>query len=243
MDGGPAAVFERVRDGDCDGLAALLSEDPSLARSVNDDGTPLLHAAAQTDQPELVETVLDAGADPASKASWGHTALEWAANVSARRAAALLLERGSTLTLWSAAALGRMDQVRRFLESELDLGAISDAFYIACRNGVLDVARLLRERGADVDALGYFDATALHWAAINGHDEVVAWLVREGADTRRKDPEFDATPAGWAREGGHDALARRLDEWAKQRPLGKGEAAGGGDSSRGGGAAEGSGNG
>lgn len=212
MDADQAVAFERVRDGDRDGLRRLLAEEPALASAVKEDGTPLLHAAAQTDDPEIVEAVLAAGADMGAKAGWGHTALEWAANMNARRSAELLLARGSKLNLWAAAALGRLEDVRRYVEQGPSDQAVTDAFYIACRNGALEVARLLRDRGAPIDALGYFDATALHWAAINGHDETVAWLVEEGADTTRRDPEFDATPAGWAREGGHDALARRLEE-------------------------------
>lgn len=210
MDASQAAAFEAVRSGDRDELERLLAAEPSLVDSVTDEGTPLLHAAAQTDDPNLVETVLAAGGDVQVRAGWGHTALEWAANMHARRAADLLLARGSTLSLWSAAALGRVADVRRYLEQGPDRQAISDAFYIACRNGALDVARLLREHGAEVDALGYFDATALHWASLNGHDDTVAWLVEEGADVTRRDPKFDATPAGWAREGGHDSLADRL---------------------------------
>ncbi|MBT8487240.1 MAG: ankyrin repeat domain-containing protein [Gemmatimonadetes bacterium] len=211
MAGDHAAAFEAVDRGDRDGLEGVLASEPSWASAMNDEGMPLLHAAAQTDHVAVVEVVLDAGADVARKAKWGHTALEWAANMNARRAAETLLDRGARLTLWSAAGLGRLEDVHSFLESGPDPEAISEAFYIACRNGALEVARLLREHGAEVDALGYFDAPAIHWAAINGHEEVAGWLAEEGADLSRRDPEFDATPAGWAREGGHEELARRLE--------------------------------
>lgn len=212
MAGDEAAAFQAVAEGDGDGLGQLLMSEPSWAAAVNEDGKPLLHAAAETDDVAVVEVVLDAGADVAARAKWGHTALEWAANMNARRTAEVLLGRGAELNLWAAAALGRLEDVCGFLMSGPDPEAISDAFYIACRNGALEVARLLREHGAEVDALGYFDAPAIHWAAINGHDEVVGWLVEEGADPGRRDPEFDATPAGWAREGGHGELARRLHD-------------------------------
>ncbi|MDX1493638.1 MAG: ankyrin repeat domain-containing protein [Longimicrobiales bacterium] len=232
-------MFELLREGDAEALAALLVDDPALVGSVDEDGMPLLHAAAQTDDPELVELLLVRGAERDARAPWGHTALQWAANMNARQAAARLLQRGAPLDLWSAAALGRSDDVRTLLEAEAtsgpdargeaeatDEGAasgdtdpitgapkrVSDAFYIACRNGALETAKLLRKRGAEVDALGYFDATALHWAAINGHTAVVEWLVQQGADTGRCDPEFGATPAGWAREGGHGDLTRWLEE-------------------------------
>lgn len=230
-----AGVFEVARNRDRHALSALLSEYPRLASAVDDRGTPLLHVAAELDDGVMVEIILDGGADLEAEAPWGQTAFEWAASMGSQRAAATLLARGAELSLWTAAALGMLDEVRGFLANGgpraagrttgpgADLSgwpegtafrkgdAVSDAFYIACRNGVLDVARELHELGADVDAAGYFGATALHWAAHMGWRDVVDWLVEVGANARVRDPKFDATPAGWAREGGHDELARKLE--------------------------------
>ncbi len=236
MTGRGAGVFDIVRAGDRRALSALLSGYPALSSSIDDDGTPLLHAAAARDDPVMVEMVLDAGGDLDARAPWGQTAMEWAANMGCSAAAEVFVARGCRLDLWTAAALGKLEVVRTFFANGslvdgagrtpapgADLSgwpddtpyrrgdAVSDAFYIACRNGALAVARELLERGADVDATGYFGATALHWAAFLGREAVVDWLVEAGADVGRPDPEFDATPAGWAREGGHDALARRLE--------------------------------
>lgn len=236
MTGKSAGVFDLVRSGDREALAALLSGYPPLASSVDDDGTPLLHVAAEMDDPDMVELVLDGGADLDVLAPWGQTALQWAANVGSRRAAEFLIGQGAPMDLWTAAALGKLDEVRNLLESgdgcavggrvprpKDDLSGwpedtafrrgdhLSDALYIACRNGALEVARFLHALGADVDARGYFGATALHWAAINGQVEVVDWLLDMGADVDRLDPKFDSTPAGWARDGGHHDLAERLE--------------------------------
>jgi len=67
---------------------------------------------------------------------------------------------------------------------------------------------LLREHGADINAKGYFGATGLHWAAHNGHGDVVRWLLDRGADPNGRDVKFHATPAGWATENEHRELAR-----------------------------------
>jgi ankyrin repeat protein len=53
----------------------------------------------------------------------------------------------------------------------------------------VDVARLLLERGAEVDALGFLGRTALHYAAIAGRVEVLSLLLQNGADSRRADNE------------------------------------------------------
>src|SRR5262245_37542314 len=59
---------------------------------------------------------------------------------------------------------------------------VSEAFYIAGRNGHVEVARFLLERGADINCRGFFGAPALHWAAINGHKPMVEFLIARGAD-------------------------------------------------------------
>jgi len=43
-------------------------------------------------------------------------------------------------------------------------------------------------------------ATALHYAALNGHRRVADLLVERGADVNSRDSQFGATPAGWAIE-------------------------------------------
>jgi len=60
-------------------------------------------------------------------------------------------------------------------------------------------------------------ATALHYAALNGHREIARFLVEHGAAVNRTDTRFGATPTGWAIEylreiGGY--LAIELDDLA-----------------------------
>jgi hypothetical protein len=77
--------------------------------------------------------------------------------------------------------------------------------------------RLLVEVGFDVNAYGRGDAqvagereTALHVAAGNGDADLVALLLRLGADPTLRDARFDGTPADWARHFGHDDVAELL---------------------------------
>ena len=66
-------------------------------------------------------------------------------------------------------------------------------------------------------------ATPLHYAAMNGHRQIVHLLLERGADINSTDSQFGATPAGWAIEylrerGGH--LAIELDDLAYAIRLG-----------------------
>lgn len=231
------ALFEAIDAGDRAKVRTFLEHNPSLAKAKGKYELTALHRAAEKDQPEAAAALLAAGADLEAKVSWGMTSLEWAANMGSRRAAEVFLHHGAHLTHWAAAGLGMLDAVRSFwhedgtlkpgsghrrpkqqgedtwawVEPSEDFGEIvSDAFYIACRNGHTDVARFLLDRGADVNFRGFFGGTGLHWAAINGHKETVEFLLANGADTSLEDDQFQSTPLGWALETDQKAIAELL---------------------------------
>lgn len=226
-----------VREGRVDALRRLLDDAPETIDARGDGGETLLHHAAERNDIAVAELLVTRGAALDAEASWGQNPFEWAANLGASGVAALLRDSGAgPVNLWTAAALGLAGEVERALSAgdpgrvsrpDADLSgwpedtafrqgdAISDALYIAGRNGHLEVVARLLERGADPGARGYFGATTLHWAAIGGHDGVVDLLLGAGADPNVRDPKFDADVAGWAREGGHDTLARNLETKAR----------------------------
>ena len=148
--------------------------------------------------------------------------------------AELLIARGAQLNLWAAAGLGLLDAVDTFFmaSGQLKPGAaqnkhhllpdgswekgpppkdhieaISDAFYIACRNGHTKVSEFLLEHGANIDFRGFLGGTGLHWAACNGHVETVQFLLENGARQDLKDEQFHKTPRHWALEFGYSNIA------------------------------------
>ncbi len=236
-----ADIIDAARRGDAAAVARLLSQDRALVDARGEHDKTPLHWAADNDQRELAELLIGAGADLELQTSWGATALEWAATMGSVEVGRLLLERGARgLNLYTAAALGLIDVVRSYLaqgrpgpeagrrrrddadpaeippDTALMVGdAVSDAFYIACRSGQLAVAQLLLEHGADIDAKGHFGATGLHWAALNGHADVVRWLLERGAALDGRDARFDSTPEGWALETGHGDIAALIGDAAR----------------------------
>jgi RNA polymerase sigma factor (sigma-70 family) len=228
-----ADIIEASKRGDVAAVAKLLAGNTALANAKGEHDKTPLHWAAETNQREIVELLVAAGADIELQTSWGATALEWAATLGSKDVGRALLERGARgLNLWTAAGLGLLEVVASYFEAgppgpEAGRGprkgdeaanippdsavmtgdVVSDAFYIACRNGELEIAKLLLRHGAEINAKGYFGATGLHWAAHNGHGEVVRWLLDRGADPNGRDSKFHSTPAGWAMENGHRELA------------------------------------
>ena len=84
----------------------------------------------------------------------------------------------------------------------------------------MDAAKLLLKRGAQINAIppGFdYAGTGLHYAALNGHREMVEFLIAQGAKVDVKDTKVNSTPAGWAEHGGHEGLGQFLDRLAKEQ--------------------------
>jgi ankyrin repeat protein len=230
-----ALVCQAIEQHDLGGLKALVQLDPSLAEAWGDNRP--LAAAAEADFPEAIDVLIDAGASLEPNHRWPHTPLSWALTTSSLRAARRLAERGAPVDLWCVAGLGDVERIQSFFDGGKPIpeasrhGAtryddegrqlpkpptdptelISDALYIACRNGHLEVARELLSRGADPSFEGFARAPALHWAAFSANAELVRLLLEHGADPSQRD-------------GVHGFLYRQFAvglpiEWSWQRPL------------------------
>lgn len=88
-------------------------------------------------------------------------------------------------------------------------GIVNNAFVFACMHGHIDAAKLLLEKGAEINSIpGGFDyaGTGLHYAALNGHRPMVDFLLDQGADKNLRDTKVGSTAAGWAEYGRHAEL-------------------------------------
>ncbi|MEV6750908.1 ankyrin repeat domain-containing protein [Streptomyces sp. NPDC051214] len=151
--------------------------------------TPL-HWAASNDDITALDALIAAGADiEASGAVIGGGApLADARGFGQWRAARRLLEHGARADLQDAATLGLLDQVEAFLAAPDSPAptesAITSAFWGACHGGQLPTAKLLLLKGAEVNWIGYDDMTPLDIARAQGADDVVQWLLTQGAKAR-----------------------------------------------------------
>ncbi|MDR0139596.1 ankyrin repeat domain-containing protein [Metabacillus idriensis] len=146
--------------------------------------TPL-HWAASCDDIEVLDALLDAGADIEASGAViaGGTPLDDAVAFAQWHAARRLVERGAQTKLWHASALGLMDRVKeRYEGSKLPTrDETTEAFWLACHGGQLMAAEYLLEQGADINWIGYDDLTPLAAARRSSADELVKWLGSRGA--------------------------------------------------------------
>jgi ankyrin repeat protein len=105
---------------------------------------------------------------------------------------------------------GRQQLAARVNEwSQDSQGIINNAFVYACMHGHIEAAKLLLQKGAEMNVVpGGFDyaGTGLHYSALNGQRAMVEFLLQRGADRDVKDTKVGSTAAGWAEYGGHPEL-------------------------------------
>jgi uncharacterized protein len=147
--------------------------------------TPL-HWAASSDDVEVLDALLDAGADieVAGAVIAGGTPLTDARAFGQWQAARRLVERGAQTTLDDAAAMGLQDRVEEAFAGETQLSTedINRAFWFASHGGQRPAAEYLLDRGAELNWIPPWEPqTPLDAAERNEAGELVEWLRARGA--------------------------------------------------------------
>jgi hypothetical protein len=196
-----------------DRLGTALGVDPAVVELLilrSDDLDGPLGLSACFNRSEFVAMLLQVGADPAPDPHRGLTPLETALYHGSVAAAELLAQHTiSPVALWSAAALGRLDLMEAM---------------VAADGNPLPAATAHRPNPSDVgwppapppddDRQTILDE-ALAYAAINGRDGAIDWLLNHGADVDGR-PYLNVTPLHWAVQFDRAStvrllLARRAD--------------------------------
>ena len=168
-------------------LVAAGSEVNAAVIHPGPNGSPetALHWAASSDDVDVLDALLDHGADIEAPGAvfTGGPAMSDAVVFAQWNAARRLLERGATTTIWQAAALGLLERVEELCTQipPPAIEEITNAFWHACRGGQREVAEYLIDRGADRNWIGYDHKTPLDTVPERGSSDLVQWLTTRGA--------------------------------------------------------------
>ncbi|KAJ5510374.1 hypothetical protein N7453_002477 [Penicillium expansum] len=191
-----------------------------------------LQAAAQGGYENIVQTLLDQGADIHAQGGEFGNALQAAAQGGHENIAAAqgghenivqtLLDQGADINtqggefsnaLQAAAQGGYKNIVQTLLDQGADIyaqgGTFGNALQAAAQGGHENIVQTLLDQGADINTQGGRFSNALQAAAYGGHDNVVQTLLYQGADINAQGGTFgNALQA--AAQGGHENLVQTL---------------------------------
>jgi ankyrin repeat protein len=192
---GSAAMIDRLLKAGADANASLSA-----------GGDTALMMAARTGKTDAIRVLVEAGGNVNAKETWGGTtALMWAVSEGHADAARLLIGAGADVNARSnyvAAANGRGFEGRTPVANRTDPKAEEFAsgwltpLTLAAREGDVEMARILVNAGADVNAAAGDGKTALALAIFNGNYEVASFLVDSKADVNKADAQR-FTPLFW----------------------------------------------
>ena len=179
----------------------------------------VLCGAAKDGRVARVALMLSCGANPNSASPYdGRSALVGARIARQNEIAEILIAHGARMPILEpndrlrlALADGDREAARAVVEQDPsvvnDTGLVAD---LASRK-FIDALQMVFDLGADPDTLDRNGSTALHQAAHAGSLDVIAALLRAGADTTLRDRHHDGTPSDWARHAQREDVVLRLD--------------------------------
>jgi ankyrin repeat protein len=191
----------------------LLGRDQGLAVALDRERMSPLHHAAERGSSDVVQLLLDAGADANSRDLLGQSPLDHAASIGpwkdgpAESCIRLLEACGAEMDVFLAARLGRLDRltVERVAAAALDRRGMTPLHH-AARCGQPDAVVALLEAGVPVDACTPQGRTALMEAILgwgpSGVDTAATELILRGASVDARD-RLGRTALGYARAHGH----------------------------------------
>ena len=216
-------IFSAIAMGLAGEVRRIVAADPeALSRlmSRNEDFRRPLHFAVLKNRPEMVDLLLELGADPLAVDGSGFPAVAYATGPGVDRGILERIRSRGKPDLFTSLALEEWETAARLLREDPHAIRRSGVLHLtAKRNGVAAV-RWLLDHGTDPNARWpHWDAevTPLHLAAAQGHAEVVRLLLDAGADPSLRDSKHDGDAYGWASHFGQREVLRILEAHETRR--------------------------
>src|SRR2546421_4340285 len=223
---GLADFLQAAQFGDLNRVQSTLARDPSLARASDDTGDTALHKAAEGGHLDIVQALLEAGANIDAVRADGMRPINCAlrlrksTDTHAGNLVDVLLARGATYNIYIAAVLGDRDYVKNALLRDPALANFDDTSHsrpisAAARRNDLEMVKLLLDHGADpsLPEKGAPLGEAL-WIAVYQRQPEMAKLLLDHDANPNTAPESSGSALFQAR--GDEYLTRLLIEYGAE---------------------------
>ncbi|KAJ3028519.1 UNVERIFIED_CONTAM: hypothetical protein HDU68_001515 [Siphonaria sp. JEL0065] len=197
---GQTCAFVATIDGRLESLKFLAKHGVPLdAENPEDGSTPLVYAVSQ-DLPEVVQYLLENGANKnKARSKSEQNAFHRAVNYGQFNSVRILLKHGGTkinartsskkTALHFASGDGYFDIAELLLEHGANANVKDEIqmtpLHLAASNNHADIVNLLLDNGAEIDATSGKKLTPLHYAVTSGHKEIALLLLDRGANANQ----------------------------------------------------------
>lgn len=196
------------------------------------DGRSPLHEACIKGFANLVQPLVNAGADPVQPDRFGLTPLDLALDYKNENVVAVLLhldvqtkalEEAAGSAMERAALRGQTEIAKLLIQGGLPVNRPTSAgsTYLsdAALKGKKEAVQLLLDHGADVNTENQIGDTPLHDAALGGSPEIIKLLLNHGARIDAQDKDSGATPLMVAASLGRSAAVAILLQYGANASL------------------------
>jgi len=217
--------FQAVEKGDIDTIKMFIKHkfDINIKHKFNDNTALILSIYHDIN---ITKLLITAGAGINIKGCCGNTALMWASKNGCTDVVKLLINmtrdcdntadtniKGcySNIALMWASCTGHIDVVKENINLNMTGDYDNTAFMFAIKHDNIDIARLLLDAGADVNAKSYYNYTALIWASEKNKTDIIKFLINAGANVNAKDRK-DNTALTWAIKHDNTEIVKLLED-------------------------------
>jgi ankyrin repeat protein/L-ascorbate metabolism protein UlaG (beta-lactamase superfamily) len=199
MFAGADDIHEAIQQGDLTKTQSLIAKNPTLLNAKTEEGRTPLHVAVMGGHKELMEFLIQKGANIDALDAEGRTPLIGAIMSRKPELAHTLVNRGADVKIKSKEGASAIIYTLFFgpedlIEPLLDHGQNVNERFIggvtlmqgAAAMGNINAMKILFEHGADVNAISERGETALYFGVREGKTEIVEWLFSHGAKAQGK---------------------------------------------------------
>jgi len=223
-------IITAARNGDLASVKAVLQGDPGQIHVTNANGSTPLIVAASVGHLQVVDYLLNKGADIQAVNKMGMGALHYAVIGEHLDVVKLLIEKGADVNIPSmmgspfhrAVFGGNMEMIRLLLGAGADIDAVMASsgwtpMHIAALSGWYEAAKILAENGCDLNIVDKRGATPLYYSVLTGNREaakVAVLLLNSGAEFNKTMPDGSTPLLTAVKKGKEDAVMILLEKGA-----------------------------